>query len=381
MAQFRNGQITAKTGALELGVSDRWFRTLYADYLKACSEQRDAVWHPGNSGGNRQRVLPEEVEELWKGMLSVGEPAPYGFAASEAFRRCGFSVDRATVRRWAQRNGLAHPKPSKKPHAPVRRWQCQEVGALWQMDASPHRWFGRQDEPFPMIEIVDDCSRVITGARLYPREILPAYLELLSKAFEQYGLPLAMYVDYHSFFFTHVPDNLTYLGWALHFYDVSLQYAPTPQAKGKVERHHQFWQNRLPSYFLSESIRSVVPANEHLERLREHHNQHELHRELKMTPQAAWEQAVKEDRCVLRPFRRDPWWPYVWSLRTGVKVGIDGMVPVGASRIAISLTPGRTVTRCEHTDGSYTFLAKPPGQGGKPIILLRYENSPVRGHG
>jgi hypothetical protein len=64
------------------------------------------------------------------------------------------------------------------------------------MDASPHRWFGRQDEPFPMIEIVDDCSRVITGARLYPREILPAYLELLSKAFEQYGLPLAMYVDY-----------------------------------------------------------------------------------------------------------------------------------------------------------------------------------------
>jgi hypothetical protein len=35
-----------------------------------------------------------------------------------------------------------------------------------------------------MIE-VDDCSRVITGACLYGREDLMAYLDLLSKAFEQ----------------------------------------------------------------------------------------------------------------------------------------------------------------------------------------------------
>lgn len=378
MAQFREGQITAKSGALELGVSDRWFRTLYADYLKACNEQRVDCWHPGNSGGNRQRAVPENVEALWRRMLGADEPAPYGFAASEAFRRFEFSADRATVRRWAQRNGLAHPKPSKKSHAPIRRWQCQQVGALWQLDASPHRWFGQSGASFPMIEMVDDCSRVITAARLYSREILPAYLDLLSKAFEQYGLPLALYVDYHSFFFTHTPENMTYLGWALHFYDVSLKYAPTPQAKGKVERHHQFWQNRLPSYFISESIRSLGPANEHLEQLRRHHNHHEIHRELKMTPQEAWDRAAKEGRCVLRPFRPDPWWPYVWSLRTQLKVGIDGMVPAGATRIGISVTPGGTVTRCEHTDGSYTFLAKPPGQGGKPIILLRYENSHVR---
>jgi len=308
MAQFRNGQITARIGSLELGITERRFRQLYASYLKACSESKEEQWHPEHSGGNRQTTLPKEVEELWEKMLGAAEPAPYGFAASEAFRRFKFSADRATVRRWAQRKGLAHPKV-KKPKASFCRWQCQEVGALWQLDASPHRWFGQSGEQFPMIEMVDDCSRVITGARLYSRELLPAYLDLLSRAFndsnaatypglrpplrrrgafkipssggvsewrggfldllrndisivkcsktfEQYGLPLSLYVDYHSFFFTHVPDNMTYLGWALHFYDISLKYAPTPQAKGKVERHHQFWQNRLPSYFLSESIRN-----------------------------------------------------------------------------------------------------------------------------
>ena len=46
------------------------------------------------------------------------------------------------------------------------------------------------------------------------------------------------------------------------------------------------WQNRLPSYYLSESIRDIDVANEHLDQLRAHHNEHEIHRELK-TPQTA----------------------------------------------------------------------------------------------
>lgn len=374
MAEFREGNITAKTGAVELGITERRFRQLQADYLQACARGREKEWSPGTSGGNRRKGIPEEVEELWRRMLGTDEPAPYGFAASEAFRRFGFEVDRATVRRWAQNNGLAHPKPARKEHAPVRRWQCQEVGALWQMDASPHYWFGRSEKMFPMIEIIDDCSRVITGARLYPRELLLSYLDLLPQAFEQYGFPMAMYVDCHSFFYSNIPDNLTYLGWALRYYDVTLRYAPTPQAKGKVERQHQYWQNRLPGYFQSESVRGIQEANEHLDRLRIHHNEHEKHRELQMTPQEAWGRAVAAGRNVLRPFKRDPWWPYVWSLRSEVKVGVDGTVPVGGQRLKIPLNPRAKVTRCEHPDGSYTFLAKPPGKGGKPIVLMRYEN-------
>ena len=85
--------------------------------------------------------------------------------------------------------------------------------------------------------------------------------------------------------------------------------------------------------------------------------------------------AVAAGRNVLRPFKRDPWWPYVWSLRTEVKVDIEGTVPVGGHRLKIPLTPFTKVTRCEHPDGSYTFLAKPPGEGGKPIVLMRYETS------
>ena len=55
-----------------------------------------------------------------------------------------------------------------------------------------------------------------------------------------------------------------------------------------------------------------------------------------------------------------------------------GAVPAGIQRLKISATPGARLTRCEHPDGSFTFLAKPPGQGAKPIVLFRFEHASGR---
>jgi hypothetical protein len=85
---------------------------------------------------------------------------------------------------------------------------------------------------------LDDATRDNPGARLSPSETLLAHLDFLSRTFQANGLPLALYVDFHAFFYTHNPDAFTQLGAALHFYGVALRYAPTPQAKGKIERRH-----------------------------------------------------------------------------------------------------------------------------------------------
>jgi hypothetical protein len=168
------------------------------------------------------------------------------------------------------------------------------------------------------------------------------------------------------------PDVLTQLGWALKFYDVSLLYAPTPQAKGKVERLQLFWQNRLPALFAAESVNDVPQANPWVAQLRQHHNLQEKHRELTMTPHQAWTLAQKEGRCVLRPKPACPWWSYVWSLRVQVRVADDGTVPLGSQRLKISVPPGTKVVRCQHPDGSYSVLAQPPAKDTKPRLLLRY---------
>ncbi len=318
VAGYQRQELSAEQAANELGITPRWLRHLAFAYGRARTQGQGDSWQPGRSGGHRQQLIPSAVSALWRTLLTTQPPASYSFAASEALRRYQFAVDRATVRRWALQQHLVRPaRPAGTPAA-VRRWQCSQIGALWQLDVSPHAWFGAGTKLLPLFDLLDDCSRVITGTRLYAHENLLAYLDFLPRAFEAYGLPLALYVDYHSFFFSYLPDALTYLGEALHFYDISFKYAPTPQAKGKVERLHQFWQNRLPTFFAAEHIQTLAGANPAVDHLREHHNRAEVHRELQRTPWAAWAAAKREKRSALRPCPRDPWWNYIWSLRTEV---------------------------------------------------------------
>jgi len=370
LASFRLLALTAAQAAQQLGLSRSRFYTLFTGYLRACALKKERLWTPGTSGGDHATAWPEPVTHLLKKRLTCSPPCPYSFAASEAFRLHTFKLDRAQVRRWAMENGCTHATPSKRPHAPVRRWQRSQIGELWQLDASPHHWFPLGSLDFPMLNMLDDCSRLFVGSKLYGRELLLSYLDFLPTAFLIYGRPLQIYVDYHAIFFTKNPDALTQLGWALKFYDISFLYAPTPQAKGKIEREHQFWQGRLPPYFASEHITEIEIANPHVNALRLHRNAHETHRELRMTPQRAWELALTEKRSVLRPAPRCPWWPYVWSVRTTLKVGSDGRVPIGTQRLRVERPPGAKVVLCLHPTGHHSVLAAPPDKNKKPALLF-----------
>ena len=321
LALFRSGSISASEGASQLGMGRSRFYELYSSYLAACASSSQEQWEPPGSGGDRRPEWPAQVQDLVRKLLLTNPPASYALIASEVHRRCSCKLDRASIRRFALAGGIAHPAKPRGPHASVRRWQRQQIGELWQMDATPHAFFPGNPQLYPLLDMLDDCSRLITGARLYEAETLLAYLDFLPRAFEQHGLPLALYVDYHSIFFTHHPDHLTQLGTALKFYGISLLYAPTPQAKGKVERL--------------------------LEGLREHRNTQEKYRELDCTPQQAWQQARRQKRNALRPFRRDPWWPYVWSVRTKVRVADDGTVPMGVLRLRVDAPRGTRLVRCQ----------------------------------
>jgi hypothetical protein len=91
-----------------------------------------------------------------------------------------------------------------------------------------------------------------------------------------------------------------------------------------------------------EQITEFEVANAHLEALRLHRNIHETHHELRMTPQKAWDAAQSEKRSILRPTPRCPWWPYIWSARTTIKVGSDGRVPIGTQRLRVERCRGES---------------------------------------
>jgi hypothetical protein len=367
---FRNRELSAGEAAKRLQIGRTRFYELYAAYLREAARGRAECWSPGRSGGDHAAPWPPDVEPLLRRLLSARPPAPYRCAASEVFRRLGFRLDSAAVRRWAIVNKLAHPMPARKLPASVRRWQCLKTGALWQLDATPHRWFAADARLYPLLDLLDDCSRLCTGAKIYREENLLAYLDFLPAAFLEHGLPLELYVDCHSFFFPQRPDALTQLGAALHFYGVSLRYAHTPQAKGKIERQHQYWQGRLPALFAADTIATPDAANRLLPDLRRHRNEHEIHREIGCTPEQAARRARREKRSALRPAPRCPWWDYIWSLRSTCVVGSDGRVSVGTQRLRVAAAPGSRLVHCLHPSGSVSILARAPQTGHRPVVLL-----------
>jgi len=375
LAAFRRNEVSATVAADKLGLGRTRFYELHADYLRALARHDEDRWIPGASGGDHAPDWPRGTEVLLRKLLAARPPAPYRCAASEVHRRLGFRLDPATVRRWAIAQHLAHPLPAPRPPASLRRWQCLKVGALWQLDATPHRWFPGDRRNYPLLDLLDDCSRVCTGARIYHGEDLLAYFDFLPAAFTEHGLPLELYVDCHSLFFPQRPDALTQLGAALHFYGVSLRYARTPQAKGKIERQHQYWQGRLPALFAAETITTPEAGNLLLPELRRHRNAHEIHRELGRTPDAAFKAAQRQQRSVLRPAPRCAWWPYVWSVRTPLKVGPDGRVPIGQERLRVGVSPGTRVIHCLHPNGTISILAHEPKAAERPALLLQ-----VRSH-
>jgi hypothetical protein len=369
LSLFRSRSLTAEQTAERLGLSRSGMYKLYARYLRAAAEGRASSFSPGASGGDHAPDWPPGVADALRRRLTASPSYSYASAASEALRLHGFRLGRAQVRHWAIREGIAQ-RPRDAPLSYTRRWQRDRVGELSQMDATPYRWFGPDGAMMPMINMLDDCSRFQTGGRIYARECHAAYLHFLESAFRTHGLPLQIYVDHATAFFSGTPGAVTRLQGDLLFYGVTFLYAPTPQAKGKIERVHQVWLDRLPALFALNGVRSLELAAEHTGALVYQRNHHEAHREIGSTPADAWRLAEREGRVCLRPVPKCPWWDFVWSERTRVRVGPDRRVDAGRVRVRVSARPGAWVVRCEHTDGHLSVIARPPEKGALPQILF-----------
>ena len=68
---------------------------------------------------------------------------------------------------------------------------------------------------------------------------------------------------------------------------------------------------------------------------------------------------------------RCAWWDHVWSVRTGLKVGPDGRVPISTQRLRIERPPAAKIVLCLHLTGHHSVLAAPPPNAKeKPALLF-----------
>ena len=378
--QFVAGLVTRQQAMESLQIGQSRLYDLRTSYLAAMSAGNGETWEPGLSGGNHKPTWSAEEQRFLRRVLSpCGEAKrySYAFAASELGRRFGHEVDRGQVRHWAMENGIKVAVPGPRPPAHVRRWQRKAIGELWQLDATPDRFLGRGRPAYQLLDMLDDCSRVQVGCRLYLRECVRSYLDLFYRAFSRYGLPLEIYVD-KAGFFRGENGEPTQLGKRLKFYDVSFVFANAPESKGKIERIHLVWQDRLPAYFEREGIDIDTPIqtlNEHVESLVDYRNGFEIHREIGMTPDEAWSKAIQEGRSKLRAIPQDGWWELVWSEWSRTVVGRRGRVSLSDGRFCpTECANGTKVWLCRHIDGTLSIVLNKPEHGVRPSIL--FSNNP-----
>ena len=378
--QLVAGSVTREQAMEDLQIGKTRLYELKASYLAARASGAVDKWAPGLSGGDHAGPWPDEEQRFLRRVLSpCGEAKrySYAFAASELGRRFGHAVDRGQVRHWAMGNGIKIAVPRPRPPAHVRRWQRRAVGELWQLDATPDRFLGRGRPSCQLLDMLDDCSRVQVGCRLYLRECVRSYLDLFYRAFSRYGLPLEVHVD-KAGFFRGDDGGLTQLGKRLKFYDVSFVFANAPESKGKVERIHLVWQDRLPAYFEREGIDIDTPLaaiNDHVDALVDYRNGFEIHREIGMTPDEAWGRAIQEGRSKLRAIPQDGWWELVWSEWSRTVVGRRGRVSLADGRFCpTECANGTKVWLCRHVDDTLSIVLNKPEHGVRPSIL--FSNNP-----
>ena len=179
-------------------------------------------------------------------------------------------------------------------------------------------------------------------------------------------------------FFRGEDGGLTQLGKRLKFYDVSFVFANAPDSKGKVERIHLVWQDRLPAYFEREGIDIDTPLaaiNDHVDALVDYRNGFEIHREIGMTPDEAWGRAIQEGRSKLRAIPQDGWWELVWSEWSRTVVGRRGRVSLADGRFCpTECANGTKAWLCRHVDDTLSIVLNKPEHGVRPSIL--FSNNP-----
>lgn len=383
MMQFVTGAITREQAMESLRIGKTRLYDLRTSYLAARAEGKGDEWTPGVSGGNHMPEWPDNVQRFLKKVLGPNGDAKrysYAFAASEVGRQFDMFIDRSQVRHWAIEHGLGVVDHRVRPVAHVRRWQRKSIGELWQLDATPDYFLGKDGPSLTLIDMIDDCSRMQVGGRLYERETTASYLDLFYRSFNRSGLPLEIYVD-KAAFFRNDNGTLTQLGKRLKFLDVSFVFANSPESKGKVERIHQVWQDRLPAYAAREGITANTPldeVNDHLACLIDYRNGFEVHRDIGDKPLHAWEQAVSEGRCKIRQPPRDGWWELLWSEWKRMVIGPRGRVSVGDTLCKTECANGTKVWCCLHLDGTVSLVMNKPEKDRGPQIV--FSNNPkVRG--
>ena len=265
-------------GSLKLSVASEMMRVTYRQgkrILRRYREGGDAgLVHLGR-GRRSNRRRPDAEQKRAVSLYNAKYPDFGPLLASEhlaADHR--LIVDHETLRRWLVAAGSWRPRQKREVHRAARERRPRR-GDLVQIDGSEHDWFEGRGKRLVLMVMIDDATNM-TLARFYAGEDTAAAYDIFERYLRLYGLPAALYPDRDSIYVCTRDANLeeelanlepeTQFARAMGELGVDLFPAYSPQAKGRVERRHGLFQDRLVKEMRLLGISTMEAANEYLDK-------------------------------------------------------------------------------------------------------------------
>jgi hypothetical protein len=284
-----------------------------------------------------------ELRSAWLSERNFFQPAP---------------ASRFTSKRISLISFLA---PTRKPRV-YRRFRRDKIGDLWQHDSSIHQWW-----PAPAKQVlsltVDDHSGLNVAGRFVPSDTTWNHFSHFRAAFESHGIPQAIHTDGLSLFgpssSNDHSDPKSEFQRALRALEIAHLVAPTPQAKGKIERRFGTFQRRIVTLMAHANVRDWHHADELLQMEITRQNQTK-NRSTGLVPDTVWQQALLQKSGSLRDSPLPTLLDLHLSLRSSRRVNNDHAIDFEGRNYEIAPTKRKTVTIIHHPNRCFWVIEYPP---------------------
>jgi transposase len=252
MEMVRQKKLSLKQAAVQCELSYRQTLRVYQKY----EALGDAGLIHKSRGRQSNRRHPHQAKIIarYSSRYEVFGPT----LASEYLAEDGFQIDHETLRRLLLKHGLWQRHRKRSPYR-QRRERKAQFGELLQIDGSIHDWLGTGKHSC-LLNLIDDATGK-TWSQLAEGETTRIVFQVLWHWISTYGIPLAIYVDLKNVYVSPKAGSLSHFEVACKKLGIRVIKARSPQAKGRVERNHAVYQDRLVKDLALKGVKTIADAN------------------------------------------------------------------------------------------------------------------------
>jgi transposase len=260
MHKVLEGTMTQAEAADLISLTERQIRRI----VKRIRQEGDKGIGHAARGKPSNRKLPKKLKNRIVRLYTTTYPdfGPTLFT-EKLEEREGIVISRETARAWLMGEGLWKKQRRRKAH---RQWRERKArfGEMLQMDGSHHDWFEGRGPRCVLMAYSDDATGSVYG-RFYGYEGTIPAMDSFTRYITKYGIPMSVYLDKHTTYKSWArrddfqeTEPVSQFGRALAELGVKMLHAHSPQAKGRIERLFNTFQDRIFVFTCNPEVRMVM---------------------------------------------------------------------------------------------------------------------------